>query len=161
MKKIKLTKNKYALVDDEDFDELNQYKWFAHKKRNNKYYSIRTVWMKMEKTKKTIRMHRVIMNCSDDKIVDHKDGNGLNNQRENLRICTNLQNQGNRKLNKNNTSGIRGVYLRKDDKKWEANIRINNKTKHLGIFTDKLEAKNVYTKAAKEHFGEFYNEDSG
>ena len=82
MKKIKLTQNKYTLVDDEDFDYLNQFNWCAHKEKYN-FYAVRTD----NKLKKCIRIHRVIMNCPDSKFIDHKDGNGLNNQKENLRLC--------------------------------------------------------------------------
>ena len=152
MKKIELTQNECALVDDEDYEELNQYSWYAEKGRYT-YYAART-----DKLKKKIRMHRVIMNPLFHLQVDHINRDGLDNRRKNLRICTHQQNQCNRKLSKNNSSGIRGVCWDKFRKKWKAKIKINNKTKYLGRFKDKLEAKEVYTKAAKEYFGAFYSD---
>jgi hypothetical protein len=148
MKKIKLTRNKYALVDDEDYDELNQHKWYAHKTKNTSY---------VRRRQKTIHMHRVIMNPPSHLHIDHIDGNGLNNQKENLRICTGTQNQGNSKIRKDNTSDIKGVSWHKVNNKWVSHISINGKRKNLGYFSDKNEAKNAYTRAAKEHFGEFYS----
>jgi hypothetical protein len=158
MKKIELTHDKFAIVDDEDYDKLNQWDWYALVKNTSYAVAVRNTWSKTEKKGILFTMHRVIMNCPKDKMIDHKDGNGLNNQKSNLRICTNGQNQGNRKLNSNNKSGIKGVSWHKRDRKWQASIRVGKKRKHLGVFLDKLEAKRIYEKAAKQHFGEFYSD---
>ena len=153
MKKIELTQNKYTLVDDEDYEYLNQFRWCVTAR-----YATRGKWMGREKTQKTILMHRVIMDCPDGMDVDHKDSNGLNNQKENLRICTTSQNLANSKLSKNNSSGFKGVSWHKNRNKWVAQIRINGKLIHLGIFTDINDAKSSYIKAAKKMFGEFYSD---
>lgn len=101
-------------------------------------------------------MHRLIMNPLNNLFIDHKDGNGLNNQKENLRICTQAQNIGNSIISKNNKSGIKGVCWDKARNKWRASITINNKHVHLGRFLNINNAKDAYIKAAKEYFGEFY-----
>ena len=90
MKEIILTQGQVALVDDEDFEYLNQWKWCAIKSRKT-YYTTRTIYIPC---KMTVIMHRIIMNTPLDMTVDHIDHNGLNNQKYNLRICTNLKMQG-------------------------------------------------------------------
>jgi hypothetical protein len=148
MKKIKLTQDKYALVDDEDYEELNQYKW-QYDPAN---------YAKRSYKRKTIRMHRAIMNCPKHLQIDHINGNGVDNRKHNLRICTQGQNNCNTKLSKHNTSGIKGVFWHKQAKKWRAMVRVNRKLIYLGYFACINDAKNAYTKAAKEHFGEFYSD---
>ena len=101
------------------------------------------------------------MDCPDHLQVDHKDGNGLDNQKENLRICTQSQNLGNRGIMKSNTSGVKGVHWDKNAKKWRARLGMNGKRKCLGLFSNIDEAKNVYIKAAKEFFGEYYFKNLG
>ena len=156
MKKIQLTQNKFTIVDDEDYGELNKRNWYANLNRSVKtYYAVRKDY---QLNKKNIHMHRVIMNCPKDKFIDHINGNTLDNRKENLRICTGTQNQGNMKIHKDNASGIKGITWDKSRKKWKAQISINNKSKHLGLFSDKLKAKAAYTKAAKQYFGEFYSD---
>jgi hypothetical protein len=158
--KISLTKGKYVIVDDEDYEYLNQFTWQLSKGHYTNY-AIRTYRKKACK-RKTMRMHRVIMNPPSHLQIDHKDGNGLNNQKENLRICTQSQNIGNRGVMKNNTSGVKGVHWDKNAKKWRARLGMNGKRKCLGIYDDLDEAKDVYIKAAKEFFGEYYNDtDNG
>lgn len=149
----KLGNGKYTLVDDEDFDKLNQYHWFFAKEG----YVKRISYIKNGK-RKSIYMHRLIMNTLKGMIADHKDDNPLNNQKYNLRNCTNQQSVMNRGKQKNNTSGYKGVRELKDQpriKKWLAYIRFNRKTKCLGLFLTKLEAAKVYNQKAKELFGEF------
>ena len=150
MRKIQLTQGKYALVDDEDYDELNKHNWYL-KKNYNTCYAIRTKY----KTNDKIRMHRIIMNCPKDKIIDHINGDGLDNRKENLRICTMSQNLGNSKLRKDNKSGIKGVYWDKNRNKWIAQIKINYKKKCLGRFDNINEAKLAYEKASKLYHKKF------
>lgn len=154
MKKIKLTQGKYALVDDKDFDFLNQFKWCAYKSRNN-FYAGRGI-RRPDGTWRMIGMHRAILGLSDSKIIaDHRDGNGLNNQRENLRACTDGENKKNKVRYSNNTSGFKGVYFNKSQSKFQAYISVNGKIKHLGLFTTAIEAAKAYDAAAAIHHGEF------
>lgn len=106
-------------------------------------------------------MHRVIIEraigrrLNKSEIVDHVDGNGLNNQRNNLRIASHIQNMRNRHKHSNNKSGYKGVYKRKGSNIWTACIRIKNKSIHLGNFTTAEDAHMAYCNAAESLFGEF------
>jgi len=167
MKEIKLTQGKVAFVDDEDFDELNQHKWFAqeikYKDGTKQYYAGRNVRCEIgNKRQKRVYMHRVILNT--DGLVDHIDSNGLNNQRNNLRSATSGQNVHNQKPKQNCTSKYKGVYLHiiKDKRYgreypyWNASIRVpGGKTLNLGDFKNEKEAALTYNEAAIKHFGEF------
>lgn len=146
MKQIALNENLYALVDDEDFESLSKYKWGASRGRNT--------WYALAKINgKPIRMHKVLL---PGKLwVDHRDGNGLNNQRHNLRQCTPAQNGGNSIKKRPNKSGFKGVSWSKSHNRWEACICINYRTKHLGKFKNIQDAADAYDKAAEAHFGEF------
>lgn len=154
MKKIPLTQGYFALVDDEDFESLNRVKWYAQKVQYGGYRATRTCYCPLVKQKCQLYMHRQITNCPHRLQVDHVDHNTLNNQKSNLRICTNTQNQGNSKPCIS-TSKYKGITWYKRDKKWEAQIKINYKTIHLGRFNSEIEAAKVYDIAAKKHFGEF------
>jgi len=148
MKLIPLTRGQFAQVDDADFDWLNQWKWSAHWGRN-KFYAAR-----ME-NRKTLLMHRVILGnlgCLDG---EHKDGDGLNNQRWNLRPATRSQNSANRSKTVDNISGFKGVCWDRFAKKWKAQIKRAGKMFHLGRFTSTEEAAKAYDAAALDLFGEF------
>jgi hypothetical protein len=144
MKKINLTRGKVAMVDDADYDWLSEYKW--HFKASAAYTKIK---------KKTISMHRLIMNAPEGMEVDHINHNRFDNRRENLRLCTKSQNQWNGILRKDNTSGYRGVSYVKRDKVWQAYIRIFGKGLHLGTYKTKSEAIKVRKIAEEKYFGEF------
>mgnify|MGYP001602757070 FL=1 len=159
MKTIKLTKNKVALVDDEDFERLNQYKWKAILSCS-KWYAIRSFRVNGEQ--KTILMHREIMNAQAGVIIDHKFGDGLDNRKENLRPCTPQQNGFNTKYPRKriSKSGIRGVIWNSTVKKFQAVIGFNNKTVHLGYFTVLGDADQAYRVAEIKYFGEFAREET-
>ena len=154
MKKIKLTQGECAMVDDEDFEWLNQFNWSVFKYKNTD-----TMYAKRNSpsTPRTVSMHREIMSNPKDMGVDHIDGNGLNNQRKNLRNCTSGENSRNRGKQINNTSGFKGVSWRKQKKRWRASISLNKKQIHLGYFSNKEEASKVYKKACDKYHGEFSN----
>ena len=143
---IPLTKGQNAIVDANDFEWLSQWNWYAC--RNNmsgKFYAYRTV------AKRGVPMHRVILGFPEQ--VDHRNGNTLDNRRENIRACTCAQNACNRSKHSNNRSGIKGV--RRSHGKWCAQIGINGKNKHLGLFRTAGEAASAYKRAAMELHGDF------
>lgn len=159
MKKIKLTQGKFAIVDDEDFDYLNQWKWYA-KFSEWGSYAVRDqhiLGSGKKEIKKRIRMHRLILNAQQDKQVDHVNHNGLDNRKRNLRIVTNSQNAMNSRLRKDNTSGYKGVTWSKDKNKWQAQIAINKKYINLGRYSSIQEASLAYQEASKLYHGEYAN----
>ena len=157
MKQIPLTQGQFALVDDEDFEYLNQFKWSARKSKNT-YYALRNSCGKNNKKRFIVFMHRVVLELNDLEIKgDHIDGNGLNNQRYNLRPSTNSENARNAKPSNNKSSKYKGVSLKKEhsSKKWCARIKFNGKQIHIGYFECEIHAALAYDKKAKELFGEF------
>lgn len=159
MKEIQLTKGKFAQVDDEDFEYLNQWKWYAYK-MGQTYYAARKD--RINKKQRTIKMHRIIMLVSDKfLVIDHINHNGLDNRKQNLRICTQTENLRNSRKHKNCSSKYKGVSIHNQKTltgstvKWCAFIYINNKQKYLGVFESEIEAAKVYNEMAKIHFGEF------
>lgn len=153
MKEIKLTQNKVAVVDDEDFEQLNQYKWYAHKQSNNCYAS-RTI--RLNKRKITIKMHREVLNAGNGISVDHINGNGLDNRKENIRLCTTQQNAFNRKHpHPKNKLKTKGVRWHNGARKFIAKIKINGKKIHLGYFNVLGDADSAYRFAEEKYFGEF------
>jgi hypothetical protein len=156
MKQIILTRGKVAIVDDDEYDNLSRYKWCADIACNGRtFYAVR---VKQEKNKiRKIYMHREILKCPNGLMVDHKDMNGINNLKSNIRICTKSQNMFNSPRRKNNKSGIKGIYFRKDTGKYTAEI-VENKNKHcLGCFDTIDEAKNIIESARKFYHKEFHN----
>ena len=150
-KEIPLSQGKFALVNDKDFEELNKYKWHAQK-------HLHTFYAKRGKTKTNPRqpfMHRFILRTPDNMDTDHIDGNGLNNQRNNLRICTHSENMSNIRVNKLNSSGYGGVYLNKKSGKYYAQLRFNGNRIFIGSFSSPREAAKAYNKKAKELRGDF------
>lgn len=143
MKSLELSRGKIALVDDADFEWLNKYKWTLS---GNSRYAI--YYPKRKGKRRLIQMHRVIMNAKKGEYVDHKDGNGLNNQRGNLRVVTHRQNMLNRK-DLNPTVGIT-----KHQKGWWARIRYQGKHISLGVYEFKQDAIDAYKRAAEKYYGE-------
>lgn len=155
MKRIALSQGKFALVDDEDYQDLSQEKWYALRDSNT-FYAARGI--RIDKKKSIEQMHRRILGLKrgDGKHTDHINGDGLDNRRNNLRIATNIQNGQNRTIRQsNNTSGFKGVCWYKKDKKWVAQIQINSQHKHLGYYKSKIDAATAYNRAAIKYFGKF------
>ena len=149
MKQIPLTQGKFAIVDDENFEWLNQWKWYFNSSLG---YAVGQV------DKKKMCMHRVILNVPKGMETDHKNLNKLDNRRCNLRICDRSENNMNHKTRKDSASGYKGVYLTKKDKrvkKWRSTIKIRDKRIFIGNFFSKEEAALAYNQKAKELFGEF------
>lgn len=152
MKEIKLTQDKVALVDDEDYDYLMQWKWHILNQTHSSYAVRNEI---INGKRQSIRMHRIIMNTPKGVEVDHVDRNGLNNQKSNLRNCTSTQNKCNSQY-KLPKSGFIGVHTHKNGHIM-AYISVKNKQIHLGCFkTIELAAK-ARDEAAIKYRGEFAN----
>ncbi len=152
MKRIKLTRGFEAMVDDEDFEYLNQWKW--HIAKNNKYAARREYFKGGKGKSKIVYMHRQIMNPDVNKEVDHINGDGLDNRKSNLRSITSIQNHYNHKILSNNKSGYNGVSKTRNST-WHTCISVNNKTIHVGTYKTPEEAALAYNEAARIYYGEF------
>lgn len=138
------------LVDDENFDELARYRWEI----SNAGYAVRTQW-KNNKPKKILMHREVLGNVAKRFVVDHIDRNPLNNQKSNLRICTQSENVFNSGVRKNNKSGNVGVRFFKQINRWEAHIMKNRKKYHLGVFKTQEEAVEARNNGEKLLFPNF------
>lgn len=149
---IPLTMGKFAIILANQYDELSKLIWFAHFCHGD-YYAVR----KKEVNGKRVRvfMHREIMGAARTSFGDHRNGNTLDNRPRNLRPATRSENCRNRKKNKNNTSGYKGVSLNRKTGKYIATIFLNGKNRSLGSFVDPKDAHAAYCAAAKLHYGEF------
>ncbi len=163
MREIQLTQGKVALVDDQDFDSLCQFSWSAYtnpRKSNAAWYAVRCP-PKYEAGESSgvftkIPMHRQIADALPHEKIDHRDRDGLNNQRYNLRRCTKSQNAINSGIWTTNTSGFKGVsFFPGRTKCWRAYIVVNYKQISLGYFQEKEDAAKAYAEAAVEYFREF------
>lgn len=132
-----------ALIDSEYFDWLDQWEWRLHRCKSGLYYAQRSVFY--EGRSHYLAMHREIMHLSGIKRleVDHVNGNGLDNRTSNLRVVTHAQNQQNKGPLAGTTSRHRGVFWRKDKRKWVAQGKVSGQSHHLGYFKDEEEAARV------------------
>jgi len=150
MKLIKLTRGKQTIVDDEDYDELNKYKWQALYNNNN-YYAVRTVGEKGNTLRKQCRMHHVIIGTPLGMETDHINGNGLDNRKANLRVCTHMENGRNRRISK----GKRFKGIHKHGNGFRVKLKINKKNRFFGTYPTEREAAWLYNKLAVMYFGKF------
>ena len=148
MKQISLTQNKFAQVDDEDFESMNQFKWYAYINRN-------TFYARRDSKGSFYLLHREIMKAKKGELIDHVDRNGLNCQRDNLRKATHSQNNMN-KIKKQNCSS-KYIGVRSSQNKWRADIQINKKKIFIGTFETENEAGIAYNNKAIELHREFAN----
>lgn len=167
MKQIYLPGGYIATVDDEDYTFLSQYGWCLNNNKAKNKYAV--AFIKNQK----VEMHRLIMGCvkGDGKMIDHRDRNSLNNQKSNLRLCTNSENQKNKQAA--GTSKYLGVcwhtvknrYYRKKTNElvitsysaWRATIKVGGRYENLGRFKEEADAALAYNEAAKKYHGEFAN----
>lgn len=151
MKIIELTRGKIALIDDEDFDLVSSHKWCAVHTSAKRWYATR------REKGKTIYMHVFLIGQKVGKEIDHCDGDGLNNQRCNLRFCTSGQNKANRRLfiTPGKGSRFKGVLWIAKRNTWQAWIKKNYKRTYLGRYALEEDAARAYNRAALEYFGEF------
>lgn len=155
MKKYIQLKYGTAIVDEQDFDKIKDYKWssiFCGKAKSP--YAVSSHFGKI------VYMHRIVMGAKSDQFVDHIDGNGLNNSRENLRFATNSQNNMNQSKRLDNTSGHKGISWCPDREKYQVYINIDRKRKSLGRYKTLEEAIYVRDRAVKSHYGEYARENS-
>lgn len=143
----------YTIVDKEDFEKYGHLKWgLVHGG-----YAATGVWNRETKTMNRVRMNRLIMNCPAGLEVDHINLNKLDNRKENLRICTKLENNRNRPKRKDSQSKYKGAFFQKKNKNFKSRISINGKSLYLGTFKTEEEAAMAYNEAAYIYFGEFAN----
>lgn len=146
---IPLSQDKCALVDDGDYERLSAYQWFL----SGPGYA--AGFAHADGKFKLVYMHRLILNASPDQLVDHINGDTLDNRRQNLRIATPQQNGQNRRLSSLSCSGLKGVGWHKRRCRYHARIQLQGIRYHLGFFDDPEEAALAYDFAARRLFGEF------
>lgn len=152
MKAIEVRAGIFVLVDDDDFEMVSKFNWHLSFQNDGAFYCRR--WDRS--LSKNVRLHRQITGAKPGELVDHINGDTLDNRKQNLRIATPLQNARNKKLAKNNTSGFKGVEWESRRSKWLASIRVEGKRRHLGYFDDAMAAAETYEAASKNIFGEFH-----
>ncbi len=146
---IALTQGTFAIVDAADYEWLSQRKWHITKGRGRKCYAAT-----YGKGRRTILMHRLIMDPPEGMVVDHIDGNGLNNRRSNLRICTQMQNVWNCP-GRSGASRFKGVSFHQQRRKWEVRTRVGGRPRYLGCYDDEIEAALAYDLTAVVLMGQF------
>jgi hypothetical protein len=152
MRQIKLSRGKFAIVSDKDYEELTKYNWHY----SSIGYAVRNVRIDVNKYD-CVYMHRQLMGLTkgDGLLVDHVNGDTLDNRRENLRVCTKTENQCNQRPRHTRASIYKGVGWYKRDKKWRARISVNKTNIEIGKFTCETCAARAYNEAAQIHHGEF------
>jgi hypothetical protein len=149
---IPLTKNRTAICDEIDYEKISGMNWYSFRGNRGIEYAA----SHPRGGGRNLFMHRHILGIKDFKIkIDHKNNDGLDNRRCNIRKCTNTENSHNSRLSKRNTSGLKGVSLIASSGRWYSQIRIHGKNHFLGSFSNKVDASNAYKQASLKHFKEF------
>jgi hypothetical protein len=157
MKLVPLTQGKFAKVDDEDYDNVMRFIWHAVNERG-RWYACCTCYLgriNKKSLNRSMRLARLIMIPPKNMDVDHIDGDSLNNQRSNLRICNRTQNLQNQRPIRGGTSQYKGVCFSTQKQKWRAYINVKGKQIHLGFHNSEQLAAEAYNKGAIKYFGEF------
>jgi len=144
-------KNYEVLIDDSDWDLIKNYKWFIANKKGTIYIQS---FCKVNKKRVTYQLARVIMDAPSDMLVDHINGNTLDNRKINLRLANKRTNAQNMRPNKNTTSKYKGVCWSSNRNKWRANI-FYKKQIYIGRFNLEKDAALAYNKSALQYFGEY------
>jgi len=152
-REIPLTQGHVATVDKEDYIELMKYSWYAF--WNGAQWYARTNIKNSEGKHRGILMHRFLLSAEKGDFVDHRNLDGRDNRRKNIRLCTQQQNTFNKKPRKNSSSRYKGVYWCKDKKRWKASASLSGKVYGLGSFKCEVAAARVYDRFAIEHHGDF------
>lgn len=142
---IKLSQNAHAIVDAEDYEVLSKFSWYTQRIKTSMSglsYAVRHKRKDEYGTKSRIYMHRQIMGAESDQFIDHINGNGLDNRKENLRLCTRSENMRNRYYHRKGK--LPGAYFHRETGKYQATITINKKNKYIGLFETAKEAHEAF-----------------
>ena len=155
---VPLTQGKEAIIDAADVHLVEGFNWFANKGRYT-FYAVRNKPTVNGKAMGLLRMHRVIVNAPGDMQVDHINGDGLNNRRNNMRLATHAENKRNTSRQTNNSSGFKGVTWNKWRGKWQSQIKAGGEYTYLGYFDCPKEAHAAYCAASEKYHGDFGRTD--
>ena len=153
MIEVPLSQGKFAFIDEESAWILEKHRFWHACRYKKKFYAEATFWK--DGKSQAVKMHRLVTNCPDGLVVDHINGDTLDNRLENLRVCTQGQNVMNQSVRIDNKSGYRGVHFDSPTRKWRARIWVNKKCFHLGLFDSPLDAHAAYCAASSDMHGEF------
>lgn len=149
-REIPLSQGRVAIVDDDDFERVSQHKWTVMKTKR-RFYAFRQIWARH----KNELMHRFILLAPAGVQVDHINGDGLDNRRSNLRLCSNAENSRNQLKRRGTSSQYKGVYWNKSRRTWTAQIKVNYQVHYLGCFAIEKEAHDAYCAASAKYHGDF------
>lgn len=153
---LRLSQGKLTTIDRADLELVESYgRWRQFKSSSGCTYYAMAAIRKPDGRQTSLLLHRLLTGAPKGVRVDHRDGNGLNNRRSNLRLATGTQNCSNRAHAQNNTSGFKGVSSAKRGGKWKAYVSVNHNKIHLGYYTDRWAAAVAYNVAALGHFGDY------